>query len=31
MRFAAYQATAPLLRERICTTEPVWVSRRAAR
>ena len=31
MRFAAYQAATPVLRERTCTTEPVWVSRRAAR
>lgn len=31
MRFAAYQAESPLLRERICKTEPVWVSRRVAR
>jgi len=28
---AAYQATVPRLRERTCTTEAVWVSRRVTR
>jgi hypothetical protein len=31
MRFADYQAASPLLRQRTCTTEPVWVSRRVER